>query len=295
MTSNKEYTIINSPELESRKIACFTLDVEQDYGDLLDEPSYEGLEHVPELVDLLRERDVPLTCFVQGSLFETHPVRIKELMTIDTEFEVHSYSHLQPEKTEFESEVTKSKKAYQEFFTKAPLGYRAPRGYFNSKTDYKILVSHGFKFDSSIFPSLRPGVFNNLRKPTKPYFVNDSEILEFPITVLSSTIRIPISLSYIKLLGKPYFYSLKTFTLPNLIIFLLHLHDVFELSSSYKLPLERYSFMYRRIFERIYHAGKANGLYVLDDFIKILQKRNYVFLKLIDIHNLIAKSDKNLR
>ncbi|MFC2002741.1 polysaccharide deacetylase family protein [Chloroflexota bacterium] len=296
MSSNKEYTIINSPELESRKIVCLTLDVEQDYGELLDEPSYEGLEHIPELVSFFKERNIPLTCFVQGSLFETHPAQIEELMTLDAEFELHSYSHPRPGKTDFEFEVKKGTEAYRRFFAKDPLGYRAPLGYFNGKTDYEVLVSNGFKFDSSMWPFLRPGVFNNLRKPTKPYFVNDSRIIEFPAPVFSSVIRIPIALSYIKLLSKPYLYLLRTSLFPRLIIFNFHLHDLFELSSSKKIPFEKCSIMYSKIFRRIYYEGQLNGLKLLDEFMSLCHKRQYEFLKLVNVYeatsNLEAKNDK---
>ena len=64
---NKGNSVIDSPFIENRKTACLTLDLEQDYGDLLEKPGYEGLEHIPELVNLLKQRGLPLTCFVQGS------------------------------------------------------------------------------------------------------------------------------------------------------------------------------------------------------------------------------------
>ena len=73
ISSKKRYTILGLNNFKYKKIACLTLDVEQDYGDLLDEPNYEGLKYIPKLVRFLKERNIPLTCFVKGSLFETHP------------------------------------------------------------------------------------------------------------------------------------------------------------------------------------------------------------------------------
>lgn len=287
-SSKQEYTIIDLGNFKYKRVACLTLDVEQDYGDLLNEPSYEGLQHIPNLVNFFKERKVPLTCFVQGSLLETHPVEIKRLFTLDIEFELHSYSHPGPKQMNVELEVERGKEAYRKFFGKEPIGYRAPLGVINRK-DYEILAAKGFKFDSSVFPSIRLGVFNNLCKPTKPYLVNNRKIVEFPLTVVSKLIRVPITLSYIKLLGKPYLYLLKTFNLPNLIVFGFHLHDLFQLSSSNKIPLEKSSPMYRLIFNRIYRKQKGNGLATLDEFIAILHQKGYMFCRLDSIYESMMK------
>jgi len=280
-------TIINCPELKNRNVACLTLDLEQDYGDLLEEPSYEGLEHIPELVSFFKEKDIPLTCFVQGSLFETHSAQIKQLSALDVEFELHSYSHPKPGKADPKVEVEKGREAYKRFLGREPIGYRSPLGVIG-KQDYEVLATSGFKFDSSIFPSLRPGTFNNLRKPTKPFRVNSPGIIEFPFAVFSPLIRIPIALSYIKLLGKPYLYLLKTFNLPSLIVFDFHLHDLFQLGSSGKIPVEKSPLIYRTIFRRIYKNSKS-GLAILDKLITMLRGKGYSFQKLTNIYEAVSK------
>jgi len=285
--SKEKYTTVSLHNL-GKKAACLTLDVEQDYGELLDEPSYEGLGYISDLVEFFKERDIPLTCFVQGSLFETHPAEIKKLFALDAEFELHAYSHPSPREANTEFEVERGEDAYKKFFGKKPVGYRSPLGVI-SESDYAILASHGFGFDSSVFPSLRPNTFNNLRLPIKPYFLDDFQILEFPLTVFSNIIRIPVALSYIKLLGKPYFYSLRTFPLPKLIIFNFHLHDLFRLSSANQIPLEKFTSLYRRVFRRIYCGEKVNGMHILDEFITILKKRNYTFLKLVDVYEAASR------
>lgn len=286
MISGKN-SIIDCSELRNKKVACLTLDVEQDYGELLDEPSYEGLEHVPELVNLLKEKNIPLTCFVQGSLLETHSAQIEKLSALDVEYELHSYLHPGPKSIDTRFEIEKGQEAYRRFFGEYPLGYRSPLGIINDRY-YEILAANGFKFDSSVFPSLRPGVFNNLRKPTKPYRINGLGIIEFPFTVFSDVIRIPIALSYIKLVGRPYLYLLKVFSFPSLIVFCFHLHDLFKLSSSNKIPFKEYPLIYRRIFRKIYQEGKG-GLLILEEFIEILQKKGYMFFKLIDVYKMMSK------
>jgi peptidoglycan/xylan/chitin deacetylase (PgdA/CDA1 family) len=291
MASNKEYTLINSPELQNKKIACLTLDLEQDYGDLLDEPSYEGLEHILELINFFKKMNLPLTCFVQGSLLETHPKQIKQLTELNVEFELHSYSHPAPAKMDTSLEVKRGKEAYQKFFGNDPLGYRSPLGFFNTKTDFEILSLSGFKFDSSVCPSLRLGVFNNLRKPLKPYLVNSHKIVEFPISVFSSIIRIPLALSYVRLLGKPYLCLLKRFNLPSLCVFVFHLHDLFKLDSATKIPLRRVSFIYREIFKRIYQTEQENTLHILDELVSSLNEKSYTFARLVDVYNIITAGE----
>jgi len=285
----EEYTIINLHDFISEKVVCLTLDVEQDYAGLLDEPSYEGLSHIETLVDFLKERDIPLTCFIQGSLFETHSNELKKFLALDDiEFELHSYSHSNTQKSNIAFEVKRGKEAYEKFFGKNPIGYRSPNGIIKDM-HYQILASNGFKFDSSIFPSLRPGAFNNLGKPTRPYLVNNAQIIEFPFTVFSNLIRVPMSLSYIKLFGKLCLYLLKSFELPDFIIFNLHLHDLFELDSSKKMPLSRFSPIYRLIFKRLYQKRKSNCLAILDELIAIFHQKDCTFSKLDDIYKSISE------
>ena len=285
----ENYTVINFPDLQNRRIACLTLDLEQDYGDLLEKPSYEGLEHIPELVNFFKERGSSLTYFVQGSLLETHLDKVKQLSQIDTEFELHSYSHPGPKKMNTELEITRGREAYKNAFGNYPIAYRSPLGFIRTE-DYHILASQGFKFDSSVFPSLRPGVFNNTKKPIRPFRVPSCEIIEFPFTVFSSVVRIPIALSYIKLFGSPYLQLLKISKLPKLVVVDLHLHDLFKLNSSNNIPLRQWSPLYRWIFRRVYQRGSdRDGLHTLDKLITILKRKGYVFQKLGDVYEAICK------
>ena len=211
-------------------------------------------------------------------------------MALNVEFELHSYSHPKPKESHIESEIKKGKEAYINFMGKPPLGYRSPLGAI-SETDYQLLTSHNFKFDSSIFPSLRPGVYNNLRKPTVPYLPGNHKIVEFPLAVCSRIIRIPMSLSYINLLGWPYWHILKTFELPDLIILGFHLHDLFRLDSSSKLSLRSFSPVYKSIFRKIYLQQAGEGLKLFGNLISLLRNRGYTFATLADVYNVIAEEN----
>jgi peptidoglycan/xylan/chitin deacetylase (PgdA/CDA1 family) len=286
--SRGDYAIIDMDKLGRERVVCLTLDLEKDYGEFVDEPSYEGLEHIPDLVGFLKKRCLPLTCFVQGSLLETHRAEIEQLCALGVEFELHSYSHPNPRARDMKFEVERGKQSYINFFNKEPLGYRSPSGVIN-QADYEILAANRFRFDSSVFPSLRPGTFNNLRKPTTPYLLNKTQIIEFPFAVFSRVVRIPIALSYIKLLGKLWVSFLRMANSPNLVVFGFHLHDLFKLSSSNKIPLDSYSFIYRKILERIYQDQKINGLLLLDEVTAALQSKGYIFLKLADVYEAMSK------
>jgi peptidoglycan/xylan/chitin deacetylase (PgdA/CDA1 family) len=284
--SSGEYSLIDLRSLGG-KVFCLTLDVEQDFGARLGSASYEGLEHIPELAGLLKRRDIPLTCFLQGSLLETHPAEIGLFHPLDVEFELHSYSHMSPEAYDIKFEIEMGKKVYNSFFNRNPLGYRAPLGVIN-QDDYRILSAAGFKYDSSVFPSFRPGIFNNLKKPIAPYLLNGTNIIEFPFTVLSPIIRVPIALSYIKLLGRPFINLLKTVPCPNLIVFDFHLVDLFQLKCSNNIPIQSLSFPNRKAFQKIYQDG-IDGLCLLDELISIFLKKGYVFMKLGDVFRRLSK------
>lgn len=280
------YTLIDPVRLKEKTV-CLTIDIEQDFGELLEEPCFEAVQHIPELVQFFKERDIPLTCFIQGSIMDKYPGQIDELGRIDVELEAHSYNHGDPALCNPRLEVELSKEAYKRYTGKDPLGYRFPLGVI-AESDYTILSDQGFRYDSSIFPSWRPGTFFNLRKPTMPYFVDNTRIIEFPFSVFSNFIRVPIAMSYIKLIGKPYLQMLKMYNLPKLVVFDFHLHDLFKLESVCRLPLDSYPLLYRNIFRRIYLNDK-DGLDMLDSIISLLLKKGYAFKKLVDIYDEVAR------
>ena len=274
-----QYSLIDLSKLKE-KVFCLTLDVEQDFGARLSIPSFEGLSHIPELVDLLKRRDIPLTCFIQGSILETHQAEIEPLATLDAEFELHSYSHPKKEEHNIREEIDNGLRAYFKYFRTSPSGYRAPQGVIREE-DYAILSHSGFTYDSSVFPTFRPGIFNNMNKPTTPYRVNGSNILEVPFSVTSPLVRIPIALSYIKLLGRPFLELLKRVRCPDLIVFDSHLVDLFSLNCLADIPRQDLSLVSRKIFKRIYQDC-TDGLHLLDEIISVFLENGYVFRKLGD-------------
>lgn len=288
--SIEKYQPVDLSCIADRRIACLSLDVEQDYGTLLRTPQYEGLKNIPILVKYLEDQSIPLTCFVQGSLFNTHSEKLNDFFELDVEIEPHSYSHPGPEDMDFDFEIRKSISAYKDFTGEAPLGYRSPDGYINGKAYYETLWTNGIKYDSSVFPSFRPGRFNHLNHPTKPYSVLSGKIIELPFSVLSPILRIPISLSYLKLFGWYFFQALQRMELPNLIIFDFHLHDLSRLSNFDHIFMQKkHSILHSWTFKDIYHTKGDQGFLVLQKFIDILNAKKYEYIKVKDIYQEIVQ------
>jgi peptidoglycan/xylan/chitin deacetylase (PgdA/CDA1 family) len=285
MNWNNKFIRVNHHPLECKKVVCLTLDLEQDYGDLLEIPAYSGLQYVPTLISFFKKSDIPLTVFVQGSLFEMFPGIIEQFSSLDVEFELHSYSHRKYQSSNVRNEVETGKRAYNKYFSKDPKGYRFPSGIINY-SDYEILADNGFKFDSSVFPSWRPGAFNNLNMPVNPYYVNDYKMIELPFTVFSRFLRVPVSLSYIKLLGLPYLELIKSPLLPNFVITNVHIHDLFMLPTASRINNHEFPSLNKYIYNKIYQQNNIDGLLLLKQLMTIFKKRHYTFLKLENIYDL---------
>lgn len=217
-----------SSEAPGGKTACITLDLESDW--YVDEPgeSYYTFEYLPEYVELMRELDVPVSVFVVGKLLEDRPDVVETIREeLDAEFHLHSYGH-DPEMTNgFRNDLRRGVEAFESFFGHRPRGYRAPLGKITDQ-QLAILDEEGFEFDSSVFPSYRPGTYNNLDAPTVPYRPATAEtLIELPVGV-APYLRVPVAQSYLKLGGRPYLKLLDAMELPDPLIFVSHLHDFFD-------------------------------------------------------------------
>lgn len=217
-------------KLVDTKSVCYTLDLEEDHAGLL-KNRFEGLKMLGHFLSTTKQMGIAISVFAQGKIIERFPDCIELLKENGSDVHLHSYSHPLRRKPGDESEIERGKDIYREFFGTNPIGYRFPQGVVLSP-DYMHLRRMGFLFDSSIFPTIRLGHFNNLDKPLVPYTVNG--IVEMPFSVLSKFLRIPIALSYIKLLSPLHFFLTPRKGL-RLIVFDLHLHDLYRISSTMEL------------------------------------------------------------
>ena len=249
------------------KIAYITLDLENDWyvegGD-----QYRTLEYVDEFIELIDRVDVPVTLFTVGKLFEERPDDVEKLEEgLQSEFHLHSYAHDPEMKDGFRTDLLKGMDAYASFFGEEPVGYRAPLGKI-APGMLRTLEREGFTFDSSVFPSYRPGAYNNLSAPTNPYSPEATdELVEFPVSVCPR-IRIPLSQSYLKLLGRPYRWYVKSIPLPDQLVFVSHLHDFFDTPAFARRGQPTRAIQQRNI---------ADSKRIFVDFIDHLKESGYAF------------------
>ncbi len=213
----------------TRKIACITLDVETDFHDaegrirLFDDASL-----FDRYTALINKYGVKLTAFLVTSLLEKYGADYKRLAAkIPVEFAIHSHAHDMTNPCS-RADIDKSAQTFREFFGQNPVGYRAPAGQI-TREGMNTLLDLGLRYDSSIYPSVRPGKpgYNNLHVPVAPFQVtrDADSIIEIPFGALSG-VRLVFSLSYVKLFGwKTYELLLKMFSLPDQIAILSHPYD----------------------------------------------------------------------
>lgn len=208
--------------------AYLTLDLECDYGTAGDATRFDAADadHVERLVDLLERHDAPLTCFVQTRVLAERPESVELLREADVPvaFHPHSHTHLPRGETTTAFELEESTAAFRDYFGRDPVGYRFPDGNVRDE-DYATLAEHGYEFDASVFPTVRPGRFNNLDAATVPTYLPEFDLYEVPFTVFRGWARVPTALSYCTLLGAPY-TELLARRPPPVVMVNLHMHDL---------------------------------------------------------------------
>lgn len=270
---------INTIGMSGTKRVFLTLDLECDYGTALYENTYEAAGATDELVSLLESFSVPVSCFLQTELLTERPGAVNTLFTADVPVEVHAHSHTHPnhEESDVAFEVSESVRRVRGEFGTPSIGFRFPDGSLNT-TDYQTLADHQVAFSSSVFPSLRPGRFNNLDQPRRPFRHPASDIVELPFTVFSRYLPVPVALSYLKLLGAP-FRQLVSARPPSNIVFDFHMHDL-VVPAAY----EDLSPAYRAIYTR----NKRRGFEIMSTFISTLQDKGYSFEPISTLYQEVA-------
>lgn len=263
---------------QDQKLACITLDFELDYGDRVNEFNIlEEDQSILQLSKLFSDLNTPVSTFIRTDTLLDYPKSIEIIKLLSNDYHCHSHSH-NTQNFDSKTEISTCASTFQTVFDYQPLGYRAPQGVLNNG-DIKLIKKYGFKFSSSIFPSYRPGKYNNLSMPIDP-FVYENGIMELPFAVIEK-LRYTISLSYLKLIGFNLNKALfSTFGLPNIIIFDTHLHDFIVSERSFnKLNWKL----------RVGWGIRKNyGFDYFKMFIDYLKGRNYSFITMTDLFNYLV-------
>jgi peptidoglycan/xylan/chitin deacetylase (PgdA/CDA1 family) len=214
-----------------RKIACITLDTEADFLDPTGRIRlFEDDALFNRYVGILKQYDVKVTAFLVTSLIHKHGDSYRRLQEqVPVEFAIHSHTHNMQEPCS-RADIEESVRAFHSFTGNNPSGYRAPVGRI-TREGMQTLLDLGFRYDSSIYPSFRPGSmgYNNLRLPVEPFRVRHEaqSIIEIPFATLHG-VRLVFSLSYVKLFGwTTYNWLMKLFPPPNQMAVLAHPHDYY--------------------------------------------------------------------
>ncbi|MHA1409203.1 MAG: polysaccharide deacetylase family protein [Candidatus Odinarchaeia archaeon] len=263
------------------KIACFTLDVERDYGQerirgryLIDELLVEE-DRFKRLFDPL---EIKLTAFIVGELIEETPEIVDSLNAANAELGLHSYSHEMDRDRILD--IEKGVKVFDDVVGRRPIGYRAPQGVLNSD-EVCCLDEYGFKYDSSVFPFIRFGKYCNLTSPREPYVIEGSSLLELPFASVP-VVRFPIALSYMMFFGWELYEALfKVFGMPSILVFDFHLHDLFPPESYYHL-----SSLWRAFYSTVY---RRNPWMYFVRFVDLLRSEGYTFLFMEELYNQVLK------
>ena len=252
-----------------------TLDLEQDYGTAAPGVAFESAARTDVLVDILERHDVPLTCFVQTQALETVPqaVRTLEACGVDVTFHAHTHTHPRRSEADIGTEIGESVERVRNRFDVEPVGFRFPDGTLK-QADYYRLAAHDVAFDASVFPTWRPGRFNRSSVSPYPFKHSPTDVVELPFSVVTPTLRVPVSLSYLKLLGR-LFEELVYRIRPPVVVFDMHMHDLIVPSMYDSLP---------RHYRGIYGRRKHSGVEVLDRFVDRFKSMGYRFRVIADLY-----------
>jgi polysaccharide deacetylase family protein (PEP-CTERM system associated) len=177
---------------------ALTVDVEDWYhvcavGEFLPAEKWSEYEsrvnqNCEKILDLLRRHDTKVTFFVLGYVAEQNPELVRRFHEEGHEIATHGYLHqrlidLGP--PEFHEDLRASLRAIRSAVDCDIFGYRAPEWTVVSRTAwaYDILVSEGFRYDSSTVPLTMMG---DRSFPRFPHIVHTpaGRIWEFPATTM---------------------------------------------------------------------------------------------------------------
>ncbi len=245
-----------------------TIDVEPDYGAQLGE-SYQTLTQLDALHRLkavLDRHQAEPTQFIVGRLLEQFPQLAERALALGGEPQLHSYSHpIGPH--DIRGELDLGIGSYEAWFSRRPSGYRAPYGRI-LETDYAALKQQGFTYSSSIFPTYRPGLFNNMDQGLFPW-IRPEGLWEIPMAVVPKT-RASMNMSFLKFFGRRVYEGMfKTFGTPSIAVIVTHLHDFIVTEKLDELPM-------RKRFRYLHH--KHDGIALLDWMLGKLGDAGYRFM-----------------
>jgi peptidoglycan/xylan/chitin deacetylase (PgdA/CDA1 family) len=252
------------------RLAAFSIDIEPDYGGFFGS-SYKAIEEGEDLdsfMDALAAEALPVTLFITGDLLENHEADAARISRMGTELQVHSHSHPRPPH-DVVDEATRAYRSFEGFYGRPPSGYRSPFGYI--RDEYMDGLSGlGYRYDSSLFPTFRPGRFSNLDRSLHPER-HPSGLWEIPLGCFALT-RLVFSVGYLKFFGPALFrLMLGLCGIPDILVIDSHMHDFIPTTLYGELPPAA-----RVRYGRHMHDGRD----LLLGFVSLLRASGFEFVTL---------------
>lgn len=159
-------------------------------------------EPTRKILQILRDSNNTATFFVLGSIAQSFPKLVIEIMNEGHEIASHGYNHelvYNHSQKDFIEDIKKSKEIIEDLIGESIIGYRAPSWSVSMTATpwvWKSLKKTGFLYDSSIFP-FRTFLYGSGK--SNPYFhviflENGEKIFEVPPSVIQfCRKRIPFS------------------------------------------------------------------------------------------------------
>jgi hypothetical protein len=187
--------------------------------------STEGLYR---LTTLLSQHNIPATFFTTSYYAGKNEELLKNLSE-NHEIASHSKYH----STFRATDPPDSKAELEKITGKNIQGFRMP---FFRKTDLSVLKAAGYRYDSSINPTLIPGRYNNLTAHRKVYQDTMTSLVEIPVSV-SPLIRFPLSWLSFKNIPLPVFLFMSRMAMRKDSYLHLYFHPwEFADLDSFKIP-----------------------------------------------------------
>jgi hypothetical protein len=213
------------------KFLCITIDIEADYANSQGQVRlFEEAALFDRYVQLICRTGVKVTGFLVTSILARYGDAIRQLeREIPLELALHSHHHNTETSSDL-AEIDLAQRTLYKFSGCRAIGYRAPIGAI-TRAGLGHLMDLGFRYDASVFPSIRPGKngYWNTHMPIEPFRITngDRSILEFPFPALP-TIRLNFGLPWIKLYGLGLSSMLmQLFPPPSVLAFTTHAHDLY--------------------------------------------------------------------
>ncbi|HET8624184.1 MAG TPA: XrtA system polysaccharide deacetylase [Gemmatimonadales bacterium] len=153
---------------------------------------------VDRLLELLARHDAIGTFFTVGWLAERKPALVRRIADQGHEIAAHSWWHRRVtslSEDEFRDDVHRCRDVLEQVSGRRVIGFRAPSFSIvpGAEWAFDVLISEGYRYDSSIFPIRRPG-YGYPGAPVSPHQIRrpTGTLLELPMaTTTIAGFRLP--------------------------------------------------------------------------------------------------------